>query len=121
MLETDEDALICDLAETYGLFDYQALQVKMLATLSNGLRDDSRIKMSLSGAMISTETMISAYCADNLALLVWLNTEDAKRNRNRPKSLVEALTKTDTGTNAAFDTVEEFEIAKKRILEGTGK
>lgn len=50
MLSADRDALICDMAETYHIYDVRALPVKMLATLACGLRDDSRIKLKITGA-----------------------------------------------------------------------
>lgn len=49
MIAKDEDALICDLAETYRIFDYRSLPLKTVATFSVGLRENSRIKMSLGG------------------------------------------------------------------------
>ena len=49
MIRFDEDALICDLAETYHIYDYRSLPVKLVATLSAGLRDDSRIKLKAAG------------------------------------------------------------------------
>ena len=36
MLATDEDALLCDFAETYGVYDLEALPVEKLAVLSFG-------------------------------------------------------------------------------------
>ena len=47
MMAVDRDAWICDLAETYRIFDYRALPVGLLATLSFGLREDSRIKQKM--------------------------------------------------------------------------
>lgn len=43
MILTDEDALICDLAETYHVLDYRALPLKTAAALASGLRADARI------------------------------------------------------------------------------
>ena len=51
MIATDENALLCDLAETYGIFDFNALPVETLAALSFGLRENSRIKRKMSGAL----------------------------------------------------------------------
>ena len=34
MIKTDEDALICDLAETYQIYDYKSLPAYMVATFS---------------------------------------------------------------------------------------
>lgn len=45
MIQTDEDALICDLAETYQIYDYRQLPAYQVAVFSYGLRDDSRIKV----------------------------------------------------------------------------
>ena len=36
MIKTDEDALICDLAETYQIYDYKSLPAYMVATFSVG-------------------------------------------------------------------------------------
>lgn len=47
MILTDEDALICDLAETYNVLDYRALPVRTTAALASGLRADARIFESL--------------------------------------------------------------------------
>ncbi len=43
MLAADEDALVCDLAETYGLLDYRAHGARLVATLAVGLRPYARI------------------------------------------------------------------------------
>ena len=49
MIRLDRDALICDLAETYHIYDMRSLPLQTVATLSAGLRDDSRIKMKAGG------------------------------------------------------------------------
>lgn len=56
MIVTDEDSLICDLAETYHVFNYRELPVKLLATLSVGLRADSRIKLKISDMLLQKES-----------------------------------------------------------------
>lgn len=38
------------------------------------------------------ETLLAAIC-DDLSLLVWFNTKDAQKGRNRPKSILSELTK----------------------------
>lgn len=59
MLAFDRNALICDLAETYHIYDYRALPVNTLAALACGLRADSRIKLKLSGiAEVSNEVLL---------------------------------------------------------------
>jgi hypothetical protein len=59
MLAYDRSALICDLAETYRIYDYKALPVLTLAALASGLRPDSRIKLKLSGITeVSSEVLL---------------------------------------------------------------
>lgn len=74
MIAKDKNALICDMAETYKVFDLRALPVPMLATLAAGLRDDSRIKIKLSGARAATDTLLLASIADALNFLAWAKT-----------------------------------------------
>ena len=69
MIATDEDALLCDLAETYGIFDLNALPVETLAALSFGLRENSRIKRKMAGAPEVDEMELLSVIADNLTLI----------------------------------------------------
>lgn len=117
MIALDEDALICDLAETYGIFDYRALPVTLVATLSVGLRENSRIKMKLNETRVSTDTMLLASAVDRLSLLVWAKTEDGQNNVNRPKSILGILTGNEEETEIiSFNTPEEFEAERERVL-----
>ena len=113
MLRADREALICDLAETYGVFDLRSLPVPLLATLASGLRDDSRIKMRLSGCRIPRRELLLAAAVDRLSLLWWGMSEDAKHGTNRPKSLVAAFMEEteDTGDVMSFDSADAFEAA----------
>lgn len=88
----DEDALVCDLAETYHIFDMYQLPCIKVATLAKGLRDDSRIKMKQNGLEVKVETLLLAHIADSTAINVWAKTKDAEKGHNRPKSLVKVLT-----------------------------
>ena len=117
MIAADEDALICDLAETYGIFNYRALPVKLLATLSSGLREDSRIRMRLNDQLLNTETMLFMSAVDSLKLLVWMNSKDGANNTNRPKSLLAELIGEKTSKDVkSFESGEEFEWERKRLL-----
>ena len=119
MISIDRTALICDLAETYGVLDYRALPVETLAALSVGLRENSRIKMKLSGAKVQLDFLLLAAAVDRLSLLVWSKTKDAEKGRNKPKSLVDVLNgKVKESNVMAFDTAEEWEEAKARIIGG---
>ena len=113
MLRTDRDALVCDLAETYGIFDLRTLPVPLLATLASGLREDSRIMMRLTGRRITRSELLLAAAVDRLSLLWWGMSEDAKHGTNRPKSLVAAFMEEqeEAGNVMAFDDVDAFERA----------
>ena len=76
MIAADEDALICDLAETYGIFNMEGLPVELVAVLSCGLRDNSRIKMIMADMTVDPETLLSAATVDRLTTLIWQRTKD---------------------------------------------
>jgi len=117
MISANRDALLCDLAETYGIYDFKALPARTLATLSVGLRDNSRIKMLMRGETITKTEMLLAAMVDRLSFLLWMQTEDAINGINRPVSLLDQLlgvAETD-GDIESFDTPEAFEKAWKKI------
>ena len=115
MIKADEDALICDFAETYRIYDYKGLPVKLSAALAVGLRDDSRIKMKLSGAKAPAEIILLASMVDKLSLLVWAKTKDAEKGRNRPKSLLSILYPKETN-NTTYKTGEDFIKARNKLI-----
>lgn len=69
MIRDDEDALICDFAETYHIYDYRSLPLRLVATLAAGLRDTSRISMKTTEAKASTTNTILAIIADHLGII----------------------------------------------------
>ncbi len=117
MLIADEDALICDLAETYRIYDYESLPVQLVATLAIGLRGESRIKMKISGAVLSQRDLILSLIADYAALNVWAKTKDGKHGRNKPRPLREFFADANKEKDiVGFDSIEEFEQARQAIL-----
>lgn len=114
MISTDEQALICDLAETYHVLDYKSLPLKTVATLSVGLRDNSRIKMKMTGMNHSLETLLLAAVSDRMANLVWMNSQDGAKGINRPKFILsELLGEEKDGNVQGYDSPEEFDKAWK--------
>lgn len=91
MIRTDEDALICDLAETYRIYNYRQLPATTVAVFSFGLRDNSRIKQVMSGQTVPTDTLLLASVSDRLGTLLWINTTDGQKGINRPKSFLDLL------------------------------
>ena len=117
MVARDENALICDFAETYHIYDYKSMPPKMAAILAVGLPNDARIKRSVAGQKQTTQTMLLAMIADALNLLVWFQTEDGRKNRNRPKSVLEVLTKEEeTEEYEAFNSIEAYEAARRERM-----
>lgn len=120
MLAADRDALICDLAETYGVLDMYTVPPRLLATLAAGLRGDSRIKMKLAGLTVSPDTLLLAAAVDRLSLLVWAKTKDGEMGRNRPKSIAASLMGGDAPRQEteSFMTAEDFDLAWAKITGG---
>lgn len=121
MIAFDKNALICDLAETYNIYDYKSLPVNMVATFSVGLREESRIKMKMSGAKVTTNTLILAIIADRLGNIIWSLSEDGRKGVNRPVQLLEtitgkAMTKEESDI-VLFDSPEDYESARKKLAE----
>lgn len=113
MIQLDEDALICDLAETYQIYSYRSLPVRLVATLSAGLRDNSRIKLKAVESSIDLETIILATIADNLTMLRMSLTTKEKA---KPFLFTNALLGESKKDKAAsFRTAEEFEATLRDI------
>lgn len=125
MIALDEDALVCDLAETYQIYDYRQLPLNQVAVFAYGLRDDSRIKQIMSDQIVPLETTLLASIVDRLSLSLWLQTKDGQKGVNRPASIAEMLTKNnkeerDERDYLVFESGEDFENYRKALLAKTG-
>lgn len=116
MIAIDETSLICDLAETYHIYDYKSLPLSKVAAFSVGLRENSRIKMKMNSMKYSLETVLLAAVVDRLSILIWAKTEDGTHGINKPISIVDKLLgeKEDI---VGFDTPTDFENEWKKIIE----
>lgn len=112
MIHLSEDTLICDLAETYHIYDYRSLPLKTVATLSAGLREDSRIRLLAADAPADLEVLILSAIADNLTLL----RAGMSKDKTKPFLFTDAIWGDKKKIHgAAFDTVEDFEATLTRI------
>ena len=122
MVGLDEEALICDFAEAYHVYDWRQLPVKTAATLAMGLRPTSRIMQKLSGAPAPPDTLLLAMAVDVLRVLAWQRTKDGAHGRNFPKSVLQALLGADSGgkieTGPGFGSAEDFNAWRARMMEG---
>lgn len=115
MIADDEDALICDFAETYHITNYKELPVETQAALAYGLRDDSRIKMKLAGMKRIPVSILGAQIADNLTAIRFALT--AKEGDEPPSLIWDFMTgKVEEKKTAGFETVDDFEKERQRIL-----
>lgn len=118
MIRLDEGALICDLAETYRVYDYKALPPETVALFVCGLGENSRVKRKLSGQKLTFEQSLLALIYDKLAWLQWAQSKDGQKNRNRPESLYERLTaEPPEKTTMTFATGADFERRRNQILK----
>ena len=90
MIKLDRDALICDLAETYHIYDMRSLPARRVATFAVGLRDDSRIKQKISGIEYPYQELLLARIADKLSALLWYY--GFYGDKNQPPSIFDAMT-----------------------------
>lgn len=117
MIAIDEDALICDLAETYQIYDYRSLPAKLAATLSVGLRENSRIKIKMRGDKLGdSDRMILGMIFDIVAKIGWMG-------EDKPPSMIDAMygelpekTEAESETQS-FDSPEAYEQARKELIE----
>lgn len=116
MISVDRTAWLCDMAETYGVFDIRSLPLRTVAALSAGLRDDSRIKMKIRGENVSRTELLLATVADGVSALLWR----FGAYKDKPVSIVDALlgkTKKQSSGVVAFATPEDFEKAMSKFKE----
>ena len=116
MLATDEDALICDFAETYHILDYRALPVKQRAVLASGLRENSRIKMKLAGLSYIPAEFSSIRAADYLGRIFYCLA--AKENSEPPELLSDIMAGRVKEKPQSFSSGAEYEAWRARILKG---
>lgn len=117
MLNADEEALICDLAETYHIFNYREMSPILVATLAVGLRENSRIKIKMNDTKTSYLNLLLASILDDLNTLVWFKTEDAQHGRNRPQSILSTLLgSVEDNGNMSFESAADFENYRKKLI-----
>ena len=121
MLNLDKDALLCDLAETYHIYDYKSLPCRMVATFSCGLRENSRIEMKMAGIDPIPEQILMAAIADGTRTTAWLQSKDGTTGENRPKSLLAMMMGEESQGSKdirAFASGEEFDREWQRLTGG---
>ena len=115
----EEDALICDLAETYHIYRMEDYPVEYIATLLTGLRESSRVMLKITNRKLPLDQMINVMSFDVLNLILWSKTVDGQNNVNRPKRLMDVFNKTETVDEIkTFDSGEELLAELNRLARG---
>lgn len=124
MVAKCEEELICDFAEIYRMYDYRVLPPHTAAVLACGLGKGSRTKLKLSGNKYTLSETIAMLIYDSVNTLVWFNSKDGQKNRNRPASLFQKLvcshkTEQEEQSVRSFSSAEEFEQERQRIIDNS--
>lgn len=112
----NQDALICDFAETYHIYDYKKLPAVLVASLAAGLRENSRSQMVLAGLKAAPEFLLLAGIVDRLSWLVWSKTKDAQKGHNPPRSIMDGLVSRQPKEVSAYASGKDFESARTQIM-----
>ena len=76
--------------------------------------------MKLSGSRITLTQTLLARITDELSFQSWAQTKDGQKNRNRPESVLKALTTEPKGEETvSFMTADDFDKAWREIVNGT--
>ena len=109
MLALDRDALMCDMAETYRIYDIRSLPASRIAMFACGLGVNSRIKLRKEGLKAPWEVVLLAEIIDLLSTEESANLTSIfliEDKRNKPSEF------------QTFESIEEFEQAKAKIIAG---
>lgn len=99
----NRDDFICDMAQYYHMYDIDSVPIGTLAALANGLPGDSRSVSAITGCVIPADSVLLAIIADRLGMLMWMFSEDGRKNINRPKSIIDF-----GGSESGDDSIEKF-------------
>lgn len=109
--------MICDLAETYGIFNYEELSPRLVSTLVIGLRDNSRVKRKLSNSRLTFEESMLVIVFDALQAINYKLGH--RKGQEKPKSLYKKINEEKKKDDLmTFNSPEMFENWRKEHLDG---
>ena len=115
MIHDDENALICDLAEVYHIYDYRSLPVRLVATLAAGLGPNSRVHQKIAGQTVPTDTLLLAMLVDDVRAMAYGTKGKHVPERIAPKLMAGA---TPERKERIFKTGADFDKARAALLHG---
>lgn len=112
---------MCDLAETYHIYDMYQHSPSRIAVFCNGLGADSRVKKALNGLNDSGLSLryLLAVEIDAIHMLIHTLSGSGKA----PASIADIITgkkreSAGTGNQMTFESAEDFETVRAEILKG---
>jgi hypothetical protein len=118
-VRNDEDALICDFAETYHVYDWRSLPVHYSAVLAAGLRQNSRSQMKLANVKADLNASLLAVLHDDMKDLIYATI--APHMKRKPKQPEHTADKIIHGEQKqakeyqGYESSEDYEEAWARI------
>lgn len=113
--------MVCDLAETYNIFDYERLPVKRVAVFVCGLRENARVWKKMGYDDIDRKLQILMY--DRINWIAWTKTEAAQNGGTPPEPLFSKIygEKTESPDDTRrFESPEQFQEAWEKIRRQHG-
>lgn len=114
-----KDALICDFAQYYHIYDLYSMDVQTAAILACGLPPESRTMRQISDQKYDVDTLLRMRILDTLRYIeyAYLSTH-SKRKPQKPESIFRLMTnQKDDKDIKAFQSTQEFEAERERILK----
>lgn len=114
----DKNAVICDLAETYNIYDYRRVPGRLLGILVAGLGENTRIGKKVNGVRGTVSEVLLAQILDGVRWLCWAKTEDGKKGRRRPDSVASGFFVSEDKNKPKAMSIDDFEKIRNRIVGG---
>lgn len=107
--------MICDLAQTYHVYDFRALPLRTAAALASGLPITSRVMSKQTGLKVPVDIYLLSEAVDLLKVIRWMLSEDGSRGTNVPELSSPKLIEKEDDLEY-FDSPEDFEAFRASIF-----
>ena len=112
MRVSQKDALICDFAQFYHIYDIDSLHPQYAAILACGLPEDSRIMRERRESVAEPDSLLLATIVDELNMIIWILGNGKGNGIPLPESIFEKISGISVGTkdgNTKFESGYDFE------------
>lgn len=114
------DALTCDFAQYYHLYDLEAIPLTQGAILACGLPPESRTMRKLTNTQYTAEQAVLMGILDSIRSFEYAYVcSHSKKKPQKPRSVFDVASGTEEVSElTAFDSAEDFEVARQKIIQG---